>query len=280
MERPQFIISGDLNITLILDGETNMIGTSHPNHERVLEAITNGNWDALPALVDIPKSMSEYSSGAVQVNEFGEVTYNGEEVHNTIAERITKFFKDGLPFEPLVRFLENLMQNSSHRAIQELYPFLENEGMAITEDGCFVGYKGIRNDWTDVYTGTINNSPGMIVDVPRHEVCDDPQKPCSRGLHVGSQKYASNWSNQVGRVVLVKVNPRDAVSVPYDHNFEKLRVCRYEVLREVEKTDIIESPLFDRDRLNQQECDDWADDECPDCDEYPCVCDEEDDYEW
>jgi hypothetical protein len=31
-------------------------------------------------------------------------------------------------------------------------------------------------------------------------------------------------------VVIVKVNPRDAVSVPIDHSAQKLRVCRYEVV--------------------------------------------------
>jgi len=41
------------------------------------------------------------------------------------------------------------------------------------------------------------------------------------------------WYNSSGdRVVIVKVNPRDAVSVPGDHEFTKLRVCAYEVLCE------------------------------------------------
>ena len=277
MERPQFIISGDLNITLILDGQTHAIGTSHPNHARVLEAIRNKEWDALSDLVDIPQAMATYSDGSVNVNEFGEVFYGGEPVHNTVASRITTFFQNSLPFEPLVLFLENLMENQSRRSVEELYGFLENEGMALTEDGCFVGYKGVRDDYMDVHSGTFDNSPGQIIEMARREVDDDGRRTCSYGFHVGSQRYAAGWGE---RVMLVKVNPRDAVSVPYDGG-EKLRVCRYEVLREVEKTDVIESPLFERDGLSgppvttcdesePDEYDDWLDDE----DE------EEDDLAW
>jgi len=36
----------------------------------------------------------------------------------------------------------------------------------------------------------------------------------------------------------VKVNPKDVVSVPYDYNYSKMRVCEYEVLREVEDKEI------------------------------------------
>jgi hypothetical protein len=191
-----------------------------------LDAIKSEDWELLPELVDIPAAVNAYADGHVVVNEFGEVTYDGELVHNTVAKRITEFFREELPFMPLVRFLENLMANPSRRAVDELYNFLENEGMPITEDGCFVGYKGVQDNFLDVHSGTFDNSPGEVISMPRREVDDDARKSCSYGFHVGSQRYAKNWGE---KVVLVKVNPADAVSVPYD-SAEKLRVCKYEVI--------------------------------------------------
>ena len=33
--------------------------------------------------------------------------------------------------------------------------------------------------------------------------------------------------------MVIKINPRDVVSIPYDYNNEKMRCCRYEVIGEV-----------------------------------------------
>lgn len=272
---PGYMISDELNITLIMDdGQTHLISANHPNHEAILNAIRNSEWSLLPDLVDIPQAMSRYSEGSVTVNEFGEVFYGDEPVHNTVAKRITAFFQQGLPYQPLVRFLENLMANPSRRSVEELYGFLENEGMAITEDGCFVGYKGVRDDYKDVHSGKFDNSPGQIIEMPRRDVDDDARRGCSYGFHVGSQRYAAGWGP---RVMLVKVNPADAVSVPYE-SCEKLRVCRYEVLREVEKTTVLQSPMYNESDFEEEE-DEFYDD-CEDCGEPEgwCVCDEEDGY--
>jgi hypothetical protein len=275
-ERPAFIISGDMNITLILEGQTHSIGTSHANHGRILEALKAGDWDALPTLVSLPKTLAAVSSGQVTVNEFGEVAYGGEPVHNTVAKRITLFFQNGLDFMPLVKFLENLMNNPSRRAVEELYGFLENEGMPITEDGCFVGYKAVREDYLDIHSGSFSNKPGDVHVMPRNLVDDDARKSCSNGFHIGSQQYAVSFGGSQGRIMLVKVNPADAVSVPYD-GCEKLRACRYEVIQEVDRSTILQSPLFEQEPgLFEEE--ETEESECFGCGEPAgwCICDDYD----
>jgi len=251
-EQPKYLITGDLNVTLILEGQTHSIGQSHPNHQAILDAIRDKTWDVLPTLVDIPQAMSTYTDGNVTVNQYGEVSFDGEPVHGTVATRITQFFNQGLPFQPLVRFLERLMSNPSRRSVEELYGFLENEGMALMEDGRFVGYKGISGDFTDRYTGTVDNSPGKVISMPRNQVDDDARQSCSYGYHVGSQSYASSWATSGGRVVLVAVDPADCVSVPYA-SAQKLRVCKYEVLREVDHATILQSPLYDETEVEEEE---------------------------
>jgi hypothetical protein len=134
---------------------------------------------------------------------------------------------DGLPVEPLVNFLKNLLANPSKRSIEELYKFLEHKNMPITDDGCFLGYKGVRDDYMDVHSGRFDNHPGKVHEMPRSKVDDDFRRGCSYGFHVGSLEYATGWGP---RTVIVKVNPKDVVSVPEDCNWQKLRTAKYEVI--------------------------------------------------
>ena len=59
---------------------------------------------------------------------------------------------------------------------------------------------------------------------------DDARVACSHGLHVGSS--LTPWTFARGKVVIVKVNPKDVVSVPHDCNCQKLRTCAYTAVAE------------------------------------------------
>jgi hypothetical protein len=76
--------------------------------------------------------------------------------------------------------------------------------------------------------------------VPRSQVDGNRENGCGKGLHVGAIDYAKSYGginldedgdNDGGNQLMIcKVNPRDVVSVPTDHKFQKLRTCRYEVV--------------------------------------------------
>ncbi len=91
-------------------------------------------------LLNREKSIKRRSAGAFVI-ENGVVLHNGVPVHNVIADRIVTFLDAGLPFEPLVKFLENLLLNPSARAVAEGYEFLENKNLPVTDDGHFIAYK-------------------------------------------------------------------------------------------------------------------------------------------
>lgn len=131
---------------------------------------------------------------------------------------------------PLLKFLDNLMDNPSRRSVNELYSFLEHGNMPITPDGHFLGYKSVRPDMTDHYSGKFDNNIGQVLEMPRNAVCDDANHGCSYGFHVGSLEYATNFGGSDRKVVIVKVNPADVVSVPHDCDFQKMRTSRYEVV--------------------------------------------------
>lgn len=244
---PAYLIADNGSITLIWKGKCNAIGPEHVNYQGILDALKNEDYGQLDSLLDIPSLVERIDNVTVQD---GEVFFAGERVHNTVADRIIQFIADDLPYRPLARFLSKLMENPSRRAVEELYGFLSHQGMAIMEDGDFVAYKGVRSDWLDKHSGTIRNMPGDYVTMNRNGVDDDCRNTCSAGLHVGSHDYATRWASTDGRVVLVKINPANAVSVPADHSAKKLRVSAYEVLSEAPKAPLSE-PLYRPD----EDCD-------------------------
>ena len=243
MNTVAFIKTGDGNITLILNAKNFSVGTSHPNYQRILAALKDRKYDGLEDLLDIPTAITARMGGSKVRIENGQVFYGDLPAHNTITERILAFLSEGLPTEPLMRFFENMMANPMPLAVAELYDFLNHKGFPITEDGCFIGYKGIRQDWMDWHSGTKDNSIGKKPEMDRKEVDPNRRNECSTGLHVGTLEYASGFnSGKNGRIVLVKVNPKDCIAVPKDHDCSKLRVCTYEVLSEAQG--LIETPMY------------------------------------
>lgn len=221
----------DNSLTAILNGVPYTIQNSHENWTAIIDAIKSDSAteDELLDLIDTATAVANWSEGKVEV-ENGHVYFNGEVIHGTIVDKILAFIKEGISPTPLVRFLENLMQNPSRRSVKELYSFLEHGNMPITPDGHFLGYKSVRSDWMDHHTGKFDNRVGQVLAMPRNSVCDDANLGCSYGFHVGSLEYATNFGGSDRKVVIVKVNPADVVSVPHDCDFQKMRTSRYEVV--------------------------------------------------
>lgn len=170
-----------------------------------------------------------------------QIYYKGEELPKAFSDKVLSIIADGLPLEHFEKFWENLEKNPSSKSIEELTQFLDYKELPITEDGCFLAYKGVQNDYfsshgnteTKVLQGTVDssghilNSVGAVIEVRRRDVDDDRNKHCSKGLHCGSLEYARGFAS---RLVVVKVNPADVVSVPSDYDCQKCRVSKYEVV--------------------------------------------------
>ena len=223
----------DGNLTVILKNKAHQVLPEHTNYKMILEALPTANEDELLELVDLEKAVANFSDGLVEVKN-GKVLFEGEEVHGSISQRILEFMKKGLPFQPLVNFLNNLMSNPSMQSQKELYDFLEHEHLPITEDGHFLAYKAVRSDYMDKYKGVFDNHVGNVCEMRRAKVDDNRSVGCSNGLHAGALNYVASYGSVENndRIVIVKINPADVVSVPSDCNCEKLRTCRYEVVGE------------------------------------------------
>ncbi len=236
------IVRDDL-VTIILGSKQFFVYAEQPKFKDVTTAIKNkvSDDDLLSLLEGIEAEKTKKAeldsaylqAGGIEFKE-GTIYYQGKPLANSIVARIETLFAEGYPIEPMVKFLENVMENPSYQSQNELYDFLEHEGLPITEDGHFLAYKAIREDWTDKYSGTVLNTIGAVIEMPRGSVDDNRNNACSKGYHVGALEYVYTFGHPESgdRIVMVKVNPRDAVSVPYDHSCHKLRVCKYEVISE------------------------------------------------
>lgn len=187
-------------------------------------------------------SLDKFSQGKLQIDpKERKVFYVADEdtvphlVDNSLTTRVIDMVRSGdSGVQTLLNFLEKLMENPSRRAVNELYGFLQANDIEIGEDGDFYAWKKVRDDYLDIHSGTIDNSPGAHPRVARNMVDEDSNRTCSYGLHVCSKSYLPHFGNCVNnRVVKVKVNPKDVVAVPADYNNAKMRTAGYEVVEDV-----------------------------------------------
>lgn len=175
------------------------------------------------------------------------VLIDGVSVSSSLEEQMRRHADLNIPVEPMVNFIRKLRMNPSYRIREQLWKFIEASenagGFTIDADGDIIAYKLVRSDFKDIHSGTFDNSPGSIVEMPRYEVDDNPNNTCSSGLHFCAFSYLESYRHSGDdRIVLVKVSPADVVSIPTDYNHAKARCCRYEVLSEVNA--IVPEPVY------------------------------------
>jgi hypothetical protein len=205
------------------------------NYSALKEALRAEDWELAKDLsnpvVAVSRAIANVSE-TIKIDN-GIVYYNGTALHTELTDRMVSMVDDGFDVKPLGIFLDNLMENPSSRAVDELFGFLAAGDMPITEDGHFLAYKRIRSNWTDCHSGKIDNSIGATVSMSRNKVDDNCNNTCSSGLHFCSREYIQNFWGE--RLVVVKIDPRDVVSIPVDYNNTKGRCCRYTVIAEIEQ---------------------------------------------
>lgn len=211
---------------------------SHPNFAQIRDLLETGaDWAQIKPLVDLPSAIVTYTNGKIKVVD-GELFYNEQPVHNSLAARILSLISDKreATAEPLIRFMEKVNQNPSNRSVEGLYEWLEKSNLPIAPDGDIIAWKIVRNDYRDIHSGKFDNSIGKVVEVPRNQVDDNPDRTCSNGLHFCSSGYLPHYGTGPGnRVVVVKIDPKDVVAFPRDYNTAKGRACRYTVIGEVDR---------------------------------------------
>ena len=254
-----FLIQGD-NIVVVIGNVIHTVSKTHITYADVLSAIKAQDWDKVKEVIEPKQVVLKYGKGNVTI-EGSTLLWKGNEFNGYLAVRMIDMLKEGFSIDPFANFMENLMQNPSKRAIDELYGFLEKANMTITPDGYFLAFKKVDDNYYDVHSGTVLNKPfdkmtvaelcklttpqgkknevtvncstGVtVISMDRGQVDDDKDNTCSEGLHFCSEDYLQSFGGS--RIVILKINPRDVVSIPSDYSATKGRTCRYEVIGELE----------------------------------------------
>lgn len=213
------------SMVLNFESKTITIAKKDKRYQLILAAIKENRMEDIPKLASVENVLN--SAGMEVVD--GQVVVDGEKLPDALNSRILQYMEEKVPFKSLLLFWQKLKKNPSFNSRKMLFAFLEHNGHPLTEDGCFIAYRGVTDDFKDKHTGQFDNSPGSICEMPRDQVDDNPDNTCSSGLHVAAFSYARNFGS---KVVEVKVHPEDVVCVPRDYDGTKMRVCKFEVLSE------------------------------------------------
>lgn len=228
-------------LQVFCNGQSYLMRRDDLRFKKLVDMVNKDDEKGVIELVTAQNVVAQVADGITH----GNVTYKGgvlyrngvalpkDELHNLFVTRLETFLKDGLSTKSLLAFLNNFLDNPSFNSRQQGLQFIERNNLPITEDGHFLAYKSVRSDYKDKHSGKFSNRPGQVLEMPRVTVDDNPNNHCSNGFHVGALEYSgpNGWFHNSGdQCVIVKVNPRDMVSVPGDHECRKCRVCRYEVL--------------------------------------------------
>ena len=237
-------------LNVYCEGKMYPISNDHVNYSKIQEICsdTASTSDQIKNLLDVRDTLKEQSFGKVTIKD-DNLYFEGRKMHPVLSERVIKLLKEEGSVDMFVKFMENLMLNPSYRSVEELYGFLDACSLPITSDGCFLAYKKVRYDYGSLHCTPegehMDNSLGEVVKMKRNEVDENSEKTCSTGLHCASFSYMGCYgsigtTDMDDRLIIVKVNPKDVVSIPKDYDNQKMRVCEYLVIDELPNDGITE----------------------------------------
>ena len=248
------------SVVVFVDGKP----TTIPQHSLKSQQIVNAiNAKASETMIkeilekDETAILSDITGGVVQFID-GKLVSDDLIIPDSVSRRVDHLIEAGITdVSPWVNFLNKLIDNPSRASVVELYDWLEYQGLPLCEDGDVLGYKGVSENYYSISAGStklvsgetdesghILNSVGSIIEMRRNEVDDNRDNGCSYGLHIGNYNYAKSFGSH-GRMLVVKFNPADAVSVPHCSDYQKLRVAKYQVVKDItERKTFLDKPLY------------------------------------
>jgi len=265
------------SLTIFWEGKPYTLRKDHVNFELAKQAIFEARYEDLGDLLDIAKAVEDFVEGEIEVKD-EVVYYKNHRLHGVVVDKLLEMLRAGMTDSaPLTNFITRLQSNPSANSVNELYSFLSYKSLPTTPEGKVLGYKGVKDDFysstgnadTIVVQGKTNeshqilNEVGATIEVSRRCVDDNKDNHCSFGLHVGSYDYANGWAGETGRLLVVEFDPEDAVSVPTDCDFQKLRVSKYRVVEDITDTrKEYDKPVYEANKpiYDSDDDSDWGDD--------------------
>lgn len=254
-----WIMTGDGNINIIVNGVVKLVGTDHENYDKILAGCVAGDSNVINLIDEMKIKINNFDGVDFSIQD-GELLFRGTPYSNAVlSAKILKLIAKGFQPAPLVRFLERLELNPNLRSREMLWDFLQHNGFAISDDGMIIGFKYVSKVselssddqarlrlkypnivYTDQYSRKFNYSPGATPSIPRYmiDISEDGASCGNTGLHVGTFAYVNGSAHKI----LVAVDPMDVASVPKSES-QKLRCVRFTCLSEYNPDQLDEKGL-------------------------------------
>ena len=250
------IKTGNCLIIVNPDGQPAQVETSHPYFKEIYATVLaerpsdeeiQAMWEYIRPIRRIERLLPVNSDVQLELTPTGELsaTIDGTSyaIPTDLADTINEVYKAKGDLRPFALFLKKLSENPRKEVAQELWGFIIACGMTLQEDGNFLAYKNVNEDFTSPYDNKTKNDPGTVLRMRRQDVQHDSDITCSTGFHFAAWGYLKHYAS--GRkTVLLSISPADVVSIPSDYNNMKGRACAYTVLREVSQPEELKGKAY------------------------------------
>jgi hypothetical protein len=228
-------VVGKSNITLFLEGGTQEVLQQDAfRTQEILAKVMPDLAAGGEAVIDLDLYVTvgavkfeEKINGDVKLTAGNTVIENGA----ALLPHVERAKLDGSKgFEGFLKKFGEIKRNYTR---DELLKFLEHADLPFTDDGSILGYKILGQAdgeyMTDHHSGRVRQRLGSLVYMPESKV-DQSRALCSTGLHIAARPYLRGFWNSNSRLCLVKIQPKDVVSVPLNEH-TKMRVSAYHIVK-------------------------------------------------
>ncbi len=242
----------DGRVSLVLNGKWRSFLLSSDQGTRLVELLRAQPQDieAIGELADIQTWITKRSKGRVTVDDCERLRLDGKLIDYGLTGRIGAIIEQGVPFDSLANFIERLDRNPDATVKDDLYRFMEKGNLPLDPDGFVLGFKRVRSDYLSIHSGVeqvkvweadaeeptvmqgrLRYPVGGRLEMNREDCDPNRDRTCSRGLHVCSYEYLKFFGGD--KLLIVRVDPEFVTAIPADHNDQKLRCCKLEVMAEI-----------------------------------------------
>ena len=255
-----FIIT-EKSLTMVMPSNSERINVLRTDKgfgkiEEHLKSNSDHSEKLIRSLLSLKDSISTMSKGRLSMDDDGKINIKDKKIPEDLRSYVDNLEKNNYNTEPLENFIKKVMQIPdsytdasgvsrdnpwADQTRQSLFRFLRKHGYTICNDGDFLAEKVVKDDYGSHHvgkTGRVFYNLNTYVEMPRYLCNHNPAETCSSGLHVCADTY--QWGTYNGsinhgtdKVLLMKINPKDVVSIPNDYDESKMRVCKMFVSKEV-----------------------------------------------
>jgi hypothetical protein len=258
----------DSGILIFAENQQFQMAQDHPNFRVVKEKLQARDYTGLLELLDVRATVRKWLSVNPRFTLTNDLlALDGVAFSDKVSRKVLRMIDAGNDPQGLFNFLLKVRQNPSSVAQNELLSFCVANKFMIHVDGDILAYKSVRDDYMDIHSGSVFYKPRHLmtpdeaetyqrgvmmgrqrnvrvvtdfgvttVTMPRFAVDDDRNNVCSHGLHFAAHQYAENFGSADSRMLVLKVNPADVVSIPADYNNSKGRTAKLAVVTEIPRS--------------------------------------------